>query len=72
LLAAQGWVVFEPNYRGSDNLGNEYQSAIFNDAGAGPTQPLSRSAQPGLSGITASFDPFVLPDFRLTGSGERL
>jgi dipeptidyl aminopeptidase/acylaminoacyl peptidase len=36
LLAAQGWIVFEPNYRGSDNLGNEYQAAIFNDAGAGP------------------------------------
>ena len=26
LLAAQGWVVFEPNYRGSDNLGNAFQS----------------------------------------------
>ena len=26
LLAAQGWIVFEPNYRGSDNLGNEYQA----------------------------------------------
>jgi dipeptidyl aminopeptidase/acylaminoacyl peptidase len=36
LLAAQGWVVFEPNYRGSDNLGNVFQAAIFNDAGAGP------------------------------------
>ncbi len=36
LFAAQGWVVFEPNYRGSDNLGNAYQSAIWNDAGAGP------------------------------------
>jgi dipeptidyl aminopeptidase/acylaminoacyl peptidase len=36
LLAAQGWVVFEPNYRGSDNLGNAFQSAIWNDAGAGP------------------------------------
>lgn len=36
LLAAQGWVVFEPNYRGSDNLGNDFQAAIFNDAGAGP------------------------------------
>jgi dipeptidyl aminopeptidase/acylaminoacyl peptidase len=35
-LAAQGWVVFEPNYRGSDNLGNAFQSAIWNDAGAGP------------------------------------
>jgi dipeptidyl aminopeptidase/acylaminoacyl peptidase len=36
LLAAQGWVVFEPNYRGSDNLGNAFQAAIWNDAGAGP------------------------------------
>ena len=35
-FAAQGWVVFEPNYRGSDNLGNEYQVGIWNDAGAGP------------------------------------
>src|SRR5207253_11039574 len=36
LLAAQGWVVFEPNYRGSDNLGNRFQAGIWNDAGAGP------------------------------------
>jgi dipeptidyl aminopeptidase/acylaminoacyl peptidase len=36
LLAAQGWVVFEPNYRGSDNLGNTFEAAIWNDAGAGP------------------------------------
>ena len=36
LLAAQGWIVFEPNYRGSDNLGYKFQHAIFNDAGAGP------------------------------------
>ncbi|MEP6763479.1 MAG: S9 family peptidase [Gemmatimonadaceae bacterium] len=36
LLAAKGWLVFQPNYRGSDNLGNTYQRAINNDAGAGP------------------------------------
>jgi dipeptidyl aminopeptidase/acylaminoacyl peptidase len=36
LLAAQGWVVFEPNYRGSDNLGNTFQAGIWNDAGKGP------------------------------------
>jgi dipeptidyl aminopeptidase/acylaminoacyl peptidase len=36
LLAAQGWVVFQPNYRGSDNLGRQYQGAIRNDAGEGP------------------------------------
>jgi dipeptidyl aminopeptidase/acylaminoacyl peptidase len=36
LFAAQGWMVFEPNYRGSDNFGNLYQAAIWNDAGQGP------------------------------------
>ena len=35
-LASQGWVVFEPNYRGSNNGGNAFQAAIWNDAGAGP------------------------------------
>jgi dipeptidyl aminopeptidase/acylaminoacyl peptidase len=35
-LAAQGWVVFQPNYRGSDNLGDAYARAILNDSGAGP------------------------------------
>jgi dipeptidyl aminopeptidase/acylaminoacyl peptidase len=36
LLAAHDWVVFQPNYRGSDNLGNVYQRAIAGDAGDGP------------------------------------
>ena len=36
LLAAQGWLVFKPNYRGSDNLGSAFQRAIWGDAGAGP------------------------------------
>ncbi len=36
LFAAHGYVVFEPNYRGSDNLGNAYERAIYMDAGAGP------------------------------------
>ncbi|MDP1570573.1 MAG: S9 family peptidase [Vicinamibacterales bacterium] len=35
-LAAEGWVVFQPNYRGSNNLGNAYQRAIANDAADGP------------------------------------
>lgn len=35
-LAAHGWIVFEPNYRGSDNLGNAHQNAIRNDACDGP------------------------------------
>ena len=35
-VAAQDCVVFEPNYRGSENLGNAYTHAIWNDAGDGP------------------------------------
>jgi dipeptidyl aminopeptidase/acylaminoacyl peptidase len=36
LLAAQGFAVFEPNYRGSNNLGDAYQHAIVRDTVAGP------------------------------------
>ena len=36
LLASHGYLVFEPNYRGSDNSGNAYQRANFDDFGDGP------------------------------------
>jgi dipeptidyl aminopeptidase/acylaminoacyl peptidase len=36
LMAAEDWVVFMPNYRGSDNLGNAYLAAIQGDWGVGP------------------------------------
>jgi dipeptidyl aminopeptidase/acylaminoacyl peptidase len=35
-VAAHDCVVFQPNYRGSENLGNAYTRAIWNDAGDGP------------------------------------
>ena len=35
-VAARGYVVFQPNYRGSDNLGYAFQRAIREDAAAGP------------------------------------
>jgi dipeptidyl aminopeptidase/acylaminoacyl peptidase len=47
LLAAQGWIVFEPNYRGSDNLGTRFQAAIWNDAGDGP----GRDAMSGVAEV---------------------
>ncbi len=46
-LAAQGYLVFEPNYRGSDNLGNAYQRAIYRDAGDGP----GRDVMAGLAAV---------------------
>ncbi|MBH8558484.1 alpha/beta hydrolase family protein [Hymenobacter negativus] len=35
-VAAHGYIVFQPNYRGSDNLGYAFQRAIRDDAGTGP------------------------------------
>ncbi len=49
VLAARGYLVFSPNYRGSDNLGNAYQRAIFNDAGDGP----ARDVMAGLEAVKA-------------------
>jgi dipeptidyl aminopeptidase/acylaminoacyl peptidase len=36
LLAAKGFFVFQPNYRGSINLGDAYQHAIYRNTGNGP------------------------------------
>jgi dipeptidyl aminopeptidase/acylaminoacyl peptidase len=47
LAAAHDWVIFEPNYRGSENLGNAYMHAILNDAGDGP----GRDVMAGLEAI---------------------
>ncbi|HEX6550407.1 MAG TPA: S9 family peptidase [Gammaproteobacteria bacterium] len=47
LLAAAGFLVFQPNYRGSTNLGDKYQHAIFRDTGAGP----GRDVMAGLDAV---------------------
>ena len=36
LMAARGWLVLEPNYRGSDNLGLVYQRGVLYDPEEGP------------------------------------
>ena len=36
MFAARGWIIFEPNYRGSDNAGNALFAAVYRDHGAGP------------------------------------
>ena len=37
MIASRGYVVLQPNYRGSDNLGNAYMLAIVHDTVAGPS-----------------------------------
>lgn len=36
VMAAHGWLVLRPNYRGSDDLGLAYQRAVFADPSVGP------------------------------------
>jgi len=62
LLAAHGYVVFSPNYRGSDNLGNAYQRAIFNDAGDGPGRDV-------MSGLSALEQQGFIDETRIAVSG---
>ncbi len=62
LFAAQGWAVFMPNYRGSDNRGNAYQSAIFNDAGDGPGRDV-------LAGVDALLKKGFVDESRIAVSG---
>lgn len=37
MIASRGYVVLQPNYRGSDNLGNAYMIGIVHDTVAGPS-----------------------------------
>jgi len=62
LMAAKGWLVFQPNYRGSDNLGNAYQAAIRGDAGAGPGRDV-------MTGIEAVKARGIVDDTRMAVSG---
>jgi dipeptidyl aminopeptidase/acylaminoacyl peptidase len=61
-LASRGFIVFSPNYRGSDNLGNAYQRAIFNDAGDGPGRDV-------IAGIDAIKKLNIIDENRIAVSG---
>jgi dipeptidyl aminopeptidase/acylaminoacyl peptidase len=61
-LASHGWVVFQPNYRGSDNFGNAYQAAIWNDAGAGPGRDV-------MSGVDLLIKRGIADPLRMAVSG---
>ncbi|MGH8399636.1 MAG: prolyl oligopeptidase family serine peptidase [Gammaproteobacteria bacterium] len=45
LFAADGYLVFEPNYRGSDGLGSAHEHAIFRDPGEGPNNDVMSGIQ---------------------------
>jgi dipeptidyl aminopeptidase/acylaminoacyl peptidase len=61
-IAARGYVVFQPNYRGSDNLGNAYMIAIERDTAAGPASDV-------MAGLAAlEKQPYVDPS-RVAVSG---
>jgi dipeptidyl aminopeptidase/acylaminoacyl peptidase len=62
LYAAQGWIVFSPNYRGSNNMGDKFQSAVVNDAGAGPGRDV-------MSGIYALKARGMVDETRMAASG---
>ncbi|MBV9717985.1 MAG: S9 family peptidase [Candidatus Eremiobacteraeota bacterium] len=40
MIASHGYVVLQPNYRGSDNLGNAYMTAIVRNTVAGPSEDI--------------------------------
>ncbi len=62
LMAAKGWLVFQPNYRGSDNLGRAFQGAISNDAGEGPGRDV-------IAGIEAVKAKVQVDESRIAVSG---
>lgn len=62
-LAARNWIVFEPNYRGSDNLGRKYQAAIVGDMGEGPGRDI-------MAGLDALKKHVAVDEDRIAVTGE--
>jgi len=62
ILAAQGWLVLDPNYRGSNNEGNAFETAIVNDASAGPGRDI-------MAGVKAVEARGIVDEKRIAVSG---
>jgi dipeptidyl aminopeptidase/acylaminoacyl peptidase len=56
MIASHGYVVLQPNYRGSDNLGNAYMTAIVRNTVVGPSADIlaGLDALARLGGVDAS------------------
>jgi dipeptidyl aminopeptidase/acylaminoacyl peptidase len=62
IFAAQGWLVFEPNYRGSNNEGNAFTTSIVADAGAGPGRDV-------MAGVAALEKRGIVDESKIAVSG---
>jgi len=62
IMAARGWLVFSPNYRGSDSQGKAFQSAVIDDAGDGPGRDV-------MSGVRVLRERGIVDESRVAVSG---
>lgn len=62
VMAARGWLVLRPNYRGSDNLGYAYQHAVFGDPEEGPGKDI-------MAAVNAVRARGIVDDSRIAVSG---
>jgi len=62
MIASHGYIVLQPNYRGSDNLGNAYMTAIVRNTVVGPSSDI-------LAGLAALERLGVVDGSRLAVSG---
>ena len=62
VMAAKGWIIFQPNYRGSTNLGNEFQSAISKDPSDGPGHDV-------ITGVNVLKDKAYIDENKIAVSG---
>ena len=62
VMAARGWLVLRPNYRGSDNLGLKYQRAVLYDPEDGPGKDI-------MAAVDAVRAGGIVDDSRIAVSG---
>lgn len=62
VMAARGWLVLRPNYRGSDNLGYAYQHAVLYDPEEGPGKDI-------MAAVDAVRSRGIVDDSRIAVSG---
>lgn len=62
IMAARGWLVFSPNYRGSSTQGEAFQTAVINDAGEGPGRDV-------MSGVAVLKERGIVDESRVAVSG---